>query len=60
MQKDYLTPDLIAWILKDDNDPIWQMGILGQFWKNWYSIVTVSRIGLIHCYGNADIEPFFV
>ena len=49
----YLTEDLIVLIQRQALDPIWKI----VTWKtpnNWFDIVTVSPLNLIHFYGNSD------
>lgn len=53
-QKNYLTPNLIEYILKKAADPIWEMPILSAFTNHWYDVMVVSQFGLIHFSGNAD------
>ncbi|MGF7078915.1 hypothetical protein [Mucilaginibacter sp. UYCu711] len=52
--KNYLTPELIKWVENSAADPIWQMGILASMKKDWYGVLRVSPIGLIHIHGNRD------
>ncbi|AYL94262.1 hypothetical protein [Mucilaginibacter celer] len=52
--KQYLTPELIQWIEQQAKDPIWQMGVLASFKKQWYGIMSISAGGLIHIHGNLD------
>lgn len=53
-KKRYLTSELIQYLNKKASDPIWGMGVLAAFRKNWYSIIAVSPRNLIHFYGNED------
>jgi hypothetical protein len=52
--KAYLTKELIEHIQRKAEDPIWKMGILAAFTKNWYDILAVSQLDLIHFLGNPD------
>ncbi|MCC8423576.1 hypothetical protein [Mucilaginibacter sp. UR6-11] len=52
--KQYLTRDLIKWVEQQAKDPIWQMGVLASFKKQWYGIMSISAAGLIHIHGNRD------
>jgi hypothetical protein len=54
MSKQYLTPELIQWVEQQAKDPIWQMGVLASFKKQWYGIMSISPGGLIHIHGNRD------
>jgi len=53
-QKHYLTPELIKEVLRQASDIVWKMGVLSKFTKNWYDVLTVSPLGLIHIEGNED------
>lgn len=52
--KKYLTPELIQEVLRQANDPVWGMGIYSKFAKNWYDVIGVTQMGLIHFSGNED------
>ena len=52
--KAYLTLDLIQLVQRKAADPIWRMGIFAGSHQNWFSILKISPIGLIHIYGNRD------
>jgi hypothetical protein len=54
VEKQYLTPELIQWVAQQAKDPIWQMGILASFKKQWFGILSISPRGLIHIHGNRD------
>ncbi|RQO64845.1 hypothetical protein DBR43_31695 [Pedobacter sp. KBW06] len=54
MQKQYLTAELIEWVQKEAKDPIWQMGVLASFSKQWYGVFSVSSARLIFIHGNRD------
>ncbi|SDE64812.1 hypothetical protein SAMN05216464_10888 [Mucilaginibacter pineti] len=53
-QKQYLTPELVQWIIEQAKDPIWQMGVLASIKKHWFGILSISNGGLIHIHGNQD------
>jgi len=51
--KTYLTTELIENIQQKAKDPIYKMGFI-MLTKNWYDIISVSPINLIHFVGNSD------
>jgi hypothetical protein len=50
----YLTPELIAEVLRQANDFVWRIGVLAKLTKNWYDVMTISPKGLIFIEGNSD------
>lgn len=54
MTKKYLTPELIQHIQQKAKDIIWKIGVQSAFKKEWYSILSVSLLDLIHFHGNED------
>jgi len=54
MPKAYLTPSMIDRMLMQAQNPIWKMGVLAGSHKGWLSIIAVSKLNLIHFYGNTD------
>ena len=45
---------MIEHIQQRAKDPIWKMGVLAAFTKNWFDIIAVSPLNLIHFLGNPD------
>lgn len=50
----YLSQDLISRMIIEAKDPIWKKGIVIGMGSNWYDIVAVSPLDIIHFYGNTD------
>lgn len=53
-EKIYLTKAQIEHIQQQAKNPIWKMGILSAFTKNWFDVLAVSPNNLIHFSGNTD------